>query len=61
MGYGPWGHKELDMTEVTAQDTLVFRSLDAKNERGDIKNMVARTSLVVQWLRIFLPMQGTQV
>ena len=32
MGYGQWGHKELDMTEVTAQHTLVLRSLDAKSE-----------------------------
>ena len=23
-GYGPWGHKESDMTEVTKQQTKIF-------------------------------------
>ena len=36
-------------------------SLETQEEKSNIKKLNAVTSLVAQWLRVCLPMQGTRV
>ena len=34
-GHGPWGHKELDMTEVTKQCICIFEVVDISSGNLD--------------------------
>ena len=57
-------HSEDQVHKCPGQESEEFQLI---NEEGDfpggavVKNPPSWTSLVVQWLRIRLPMQGTQV
>ena len=50
MGYSPWGHKELNMTEQLTLINLYTHLKTKQNYLG--------TSLVVQWLRLLTPNAG---
>ena len=48
------------LCSVTSLSAFCWNSVGNK-ELHDFKKYIHRTSLMVQWLRIHLPMQGTQV
>ena len=61
-----WGHTESDMTEVTWQLTnydpaVSLLGIFPRKTNSSIWKTIHRASLMVQWLRIHLPMQGAQV
>ena len=59
----PWEGKLSPKGEVDRVSNVLIRDLDNWMRICDkyIKRIIIRTSLVVQWLRIRLPMQGTRV
>ena len=70
VGYSPWGCKESDTTEQQCSTHMQMYSVEIYNSRWYMhtlkkhlsrKRLSLRTSLVVQWLALTLPMQGPQV
>ena len=60
--YSPWGYKELDMTEwMKNNNTLTYLVLQENRHKDPTQRSIRGTSLVVQWLRLHLPMMGLKV
>ena len=57
MGCSPWGHEELDVTERLSSSSSCCSDLQrVVCTRAEYRG--SRISLVVQWLKICLAMQG---